>query len=161
MDDVHAGGCVNIADDLHTWTQTALNSCSTQQQTIYQLVHGIDDTGMTEPRTLDTAARILNISRSAARWHLAMAQLAIYRYIARELIARHQAEYQTSDAEPTLAECYENQLTVRQRDKQAYTNISLGRGSDEFIAATRISGKNARIARYQQIHQNYTKDNDE
>jgi hypothetical protein len=152
---------VNLADDLHTWTQFALDGCSQQQRTIYQLVHGIDDTGMTEPRTLDTAARILSISRSAARWHLAMAQLAIYRYIAQQLIAQHQAEHAQHEPAPTVSECIENQLSIRQRSKQAYTNIHLGQGSDEFIAASRLGDRNARDARYQQIHQKYAKNADE
>lgn len=149
---------MTLADELYDLTQTALASCSEQQRIIYQLVHGIDTTGTTTPSSLEAVARMLNLSRSAARWHLAMAELAIYKLIARTLIAQRQADEQHDMPGTNTADFYSYGMSIRQRDKQTYTNIRLGEGSDDVIRASRLGNADARATRYQQIHERYTRD---
>lgn len=149
---------MSLADELFDITQQALDSCSDQQRTIYQLVHGITTDGTTTPQTLEAVARTLDLSRSAARWHLAMAELAIYKLIARTLIAERQAaEPFDLPGTPSTAEFHAYGMSIRSRDKQTYTNINLGEGSTEFLRASRIGPAETRTARYQQIHQTHTR----
>lgn len=149
---------MTLADELFDLTHAALASCSDQQRTIYQLVHGINITGTTHPRTLESVARALDLSRSAARWHLAMAELAIYRHIAQTLIAQRQADERIDlPGTPTNAEFHEYGMSIRSRDKQTYTNINLGEGSTEFLRASRIGPSETRTARFEQIHRKHTK----
>ena len=51
-------------------------------------------------------------------------------------------------------------MSIRNRDKQAFTNINLGEGSTEFMRASRIGSAETRTARYQQIHQKHTSTDD-
>lgn len=152
---------MSLADELFDLTHTALATCSDQQRTIYQLVHGISNTGTQPPQSLESVARLLDLSRSAARWHLAMAELAIYKHIARTLIAQRQAA-DTIDlpGTPTTAEFHTHGMSIRQRDKQAYSNITLGEGSTEVMRASRIGNAETRTARFQQIHDTYTRSDD-
>lgn len=160
MDDIYHGARMTLADELFDLTQTALTQCSEQQRTIYQLVHGINNNGTHEPCTLETAARALGISRSAARWHLAMAELAIYKLIARTLITQRQtAETLNLPGIPTDTEYYGHGMSIRTRNKQAYENISLGEGSTQFMRASRIGNTQARTTKFQEIHQKHTQQN--
>lgn len=153
---------MTLADELFDLTHEALDTCSEQQRTIYQLVHGVSITGTTHPRSLESVARALDLSRSAARWHLAMAELAIYRHIARTLIAQRQAADAVNlPGTPTNAEFHAYGMSIRSRDKQTYTNINLGEGSTEFMRASRIGSAESRTARYQQIHERYSKGTDD
>lgn len=146
----------SFADKLFDLTNAALETCSEQQRIIYQLVHGITITGTTHPRSIESVARALDLSRSAARWHLAMAELAIYKHIARTLVEQLHAEHaDTQQHTPTIADYTEHGMSIRTRDKQTYSSISLGEGSDQMLRASRIGPADARSARYQQLHERY------
>lgn len=148
---------MTLADQLFDLTRRALASCSEQQRVIYQLVHGIDETGTTQPRTLESVSRLLNLSRSATRWHLAMAELNVYRLIAQTLIVQRQHDDPTEPAPITTSDLYAHGMSIRTRDKQTYANIHLGEGSTQMMRASRIGPAEHRHARYQQIHQRHTR----
>lgn len=158
MDDLHNGGRMTLADELFDLTTTALKTCSPQQRTIYQLVHGITDDGTIQPRTLEAAARLLDLSRSAARWHLAMAEVAVYKHIAQTMIREKHATTWTDQPAgiTTINDAAAYGLSVRTRSKQAYDNIDLGAGSTEVVRANRIGSATHRNARLINIHDHYT-----
>lgn len=150
---------MSVADELFDLANEALATCSPQQQTIYRLVHGLDEHGTAQPRSLESVARLLNLSRSSARWHLAMSELAVYRHIATTLLAQRQ-EHDAADLPvlgSTTAHDYASYgMTIRNRSKQAYTNIELGAGSSEVMRASRIGNAETREAKYREIHERYT-----
>lgn len=149
---------MSLADYLHDLTLEALKACSEQQRVIYRLVHGITETGTIDVRSLESVARTLDLSRSAARWHLAMAELAIYRHIARCLIA-DRLEHDTDDlpGADVIDHHAAHGISVRSRDKQTYTNIHLGEGSSEVMRASRIGCSETRQRAYEEIHERRTR----
>lgn len=149
---------MSLADELFDLTTTALAACSPQQRVMYQLVHGITTEGTIQPRTLEAAARVLDISRSAARWHLAMAEVAVYKHIAQTLIQeKHAAAW--SEPAPgitTTNDAAAYGLSIRTRSKQPYESVDLGEGSTEVMRANRMGSSTHRDARLIRIHDEYT-----
>lgn len=152
---------MQLADELFDVTRRALNTCSEQQRTIYQLVHGITTDGTTHQQTLEAVARALNLSRSAARWHLAMAEVVVYRSIAQHLIAKHETITTTPGGTHTTNDAVTYGMSIRETSKQQYNRVTLGPGSDAVLRASRLSSAESRTAQYQQIHERYTQQHDE
>lgn len=156
---------LDLSEQVLTMTRNAINNCSMQQQQIYQLVHGVYQDGtITEPMTLEQAARALGWSRGAARWHLAIAQAIIFKTIAQKLI---EVEYQRREAFklPTPNETFEDyqnkiffdpQFTVKYRT-HAKNKVVLGCGSQEMENAGKAGGRERRNKYNTDIHQRYAK----
>lgn len=149
---------MSLADYLFDLTNEALATCSAQQQTIYRLVHGVTETGTNTPQSLESVAKTLGLSRSSARWHLAMSELAIYKHLAQTLI-RERQETETFDlpGTPTYADFSTYGMSVRQRDRQTSSTVELGEGSAEVLRAARLGRPETRHERYRQIHERYTR----
>lgn len=149
---------MSVADEVFDLTLRALAKCSEQQRRVYQLVHGITDEGQTEPMRLDAAAHELGLSRSATRWHLAMSETAVYRYIAEHYVKRRLQETLTElPGTPTVETYTSVGMSIRDRAKQAYTNITLGPGSEQVMRAGRLGSADARAATYLRIQQTMTR----
>lgn len=156
---------MSLADEVFDLTIEALTYCSEQQRAVYQLVHGITAEGTTEPLRIEQAATHLGLSRSATRWHLAMSEAIIYKHIARHYIIQQRATLDANTYElpgvSTLETSTRHGISIRDRSKQAYTNIKLGEGSEAVMRANRIGPADTRAAAYQRIQQTMTQRGDQ
>lgn len=149
---------MNLADEVFDLTIAALEQCSDQQRAVYQLVHGIDADGVCEPMRLEHVAQYLGLSRSATRWHLAMGEATIYRHIARHYITQRQREQEYElTGSSTLDTSTSVGMSIRDRSKQTYTSVTLGKGSEQVVKAARIGCALTRASRYEQIQQQMTR----
>lgn len=150
----------SIAPDLFDLTLTALGALSDQQRRVYELTHGLDETGQTDrgEMELQHVADLLEISRGAARWHLAQAERTVYRTIAMHLYA---AELERRDAEelPEPGEVvagaqnqHEVGMWVRYRRENNEATI-LGPGSERHVREAKRSDAKGRTEALVRAHQ--------
>jgi len=131
---------VTITDDLHAWTMTALDRCTTPQRSIYMRVHGITTHGATNAESAADVARDLGITRQTAHDSLNAARLAVFQHIALQLVAREQ-QREDDAAMPvpgvTTLDRHEAHKTFVNYTTRTEYAIQLGEGSE---AMQRIDG---------------------
>lgn len=147
----------HIAPRLFDLMVAALAELSEPQRHVFELTHGIDCEGQTPRGEIDLqcAADQLGMKRGTARWHLAMAERAVYRYIAMTLAGEAEADVIANampDPGPTVVDSDSNDLTFSYLRTGYGSGVILGERSERFVRESKRSDAKGRTDALVQVH---------
>lgn len=133
-----------IAPDLFDRMRDALADLPDTQRTVYELVHGLDHDGLTEPCSVLAAADALDIPRGSARWHLVQAECSVYRAIAMHLLSERVA-LEDDQALPDPGESVAPDMAAGGMRFHSFTGGTvLGERSERFVREAKRSDAKGR-----------------